>query len=328
MDWLFTAIRGEAGSRYYGKTKRRTRCVTVSYSDDMHLDVTPMLRRPGTPDRESRIFHHRLEAPHEPGRCHIANPYGFAQWFEANTPADQDFAAAYASRTLDYEQIAMARAESDPVPPQRPLLRKSTAVIVLQLLKRWRNVQYDTRPGRRPPSIMISKLVADHANTAPSLSAELLHQAQSMLAEFKRWHDARRRIRVTNPVCPADVLTDRWPESFLDQAAFIEDLRVLVTKVQWLISGRGLDEMKKIMVELFGESPTADAFRVFNQQLGGQIRRGRSGYHPDPGKLIVPAVATGGSRRSRMALRSFYREHRRSLDDRLVGLLRRLVGDR
>ena len=295
LDTLHTAIHGEPGSKYHGMTKRRTRCVTVSYRDNMHLDVTPMLRRAGTLDRESWIFHHRPKAPHEPGRCYIANPYGFARWFEANTPADQDFAVAYASRELHYEQIEMAKAESDPVPPQEQPFRKSKAVITLQLLKRWRNVQYDARQGRRPPSIMISKLVADHANTTSSLSAELLHQAQSMLTEFERWHAAGRLIRVANPVCPHDVLTDRWPESLGDQKIFIEDLSVLVTKVQWLIAGRGLDEMRKIMAELFGESPTGDAFSVFNQQLGGQIRRGRSGYRPGAGKLIVPAVATGGS---------------------------------
>lgn len=53
--------------------------------------------------------------------------------------------------------------------------------------------------------------------------------------------------------------------------------------------------MKKIMAELFGEAPTADAFRSFNQQFGDQIRRGRSQHRSDVGKLIVPAVATGES---------------------------------
>ena len=95
LDRLYAAIRGEPDSRYYGMTKRRTRCVTVSYRDNMHLDVTPMQRRSGTPERESRIFHHRAEALHEPGSWHVANPYGFAQWFQGKTSADQDFAEAY-----------------------------------------------------------------------------------------------------------------------------------------------------------------------------------------------------------------------------------------
>ena len=280
LDLLFTAIRGEAGSRYYGKTKLRTRCVTVSYSDNMHLDVTPMLRRPGTLDRESWIFHHRPEAPREPSYRCVANPYGFAEWFKNRTLPDRDFAEAYARQVLEYERIALAKADSDPVPPQQPPFQKSKAVIALQLLKRWRNVQYDDRRGRRPPSIMISKLVADHANTTPSLSAELLHQAQSMLAEFERERGSARRIRVTNPVCPADVLTDRWPESPGAQEVFIDDLRVLVTKVQRLIDGCDLDAMKKIMIDLFGEAPTADVFQEFNRRQGDEIIRGRSRHRP------------------------------------------------
>ena len=34
LDLLYEAIRGEPGSRYYSKTKRRTRCVTVDYSEE------------------------------------------------------------------------------------------------------------------------------------------------------------------------------------------------------------------------------------------------------------------------------------------------------
>ena len=295
LDTLCTAIRGEPGSRYYDMTKLRTRCVTVSYRDNMHLDVTPMLRRPGTPDRESWIFHHRPEVPHEPGYPCIANPYGFAQWFQAKTPADHDFAVAYESRALHYEQIEMATAESDPVPSQKSPSRKSIAVIALQLLKRWRNVQYDTRPGRRPPSIMISKLVADHANTTPSLSAELLHQAQSMLAEFERWHGTGRLIRVANPVCLHDVLTDRWPESLLDQEVFLADLRALVKKAEHLVSECGLDEMKEILAKLFGEKPTEKVFREFNRRQGDAIRDGRSRHLPHTGGLVVPTVLSGGA---------------------------------
>ena len=158
LDLLYEAIRGEPGSRYYGMVKRRTRCVTVAYRDDMHLDVTPMLRMWGTLERQSWIFHHRAEAPREPSYRLIANPYGFAEWFKNKTPMDHEFANVFEERAKNYEQLSgLMEADSDPVPPQEPPFRKSRAVIVLQLLKRWRNVQYDSRPGRRPPSIMIAK---------------------------------------------------------------------------------------------------------------------------------------------------------------------------
>ena len=296
LNILYEAIRGDPGSRYYRIAKRRTRCVTVDYADDMHLDVTPMLRRWGTPDRESFIFHHREDSSLDPGARLIANPYGFAEWFKRKTPLDHDFADAYQMRALEYERMVISlMADSDPVPSQTPPFRKSKAAIVLQLLKRWRNVQYDARPGRRPPSIMISKLVADAANHTHGLAEELLHQARHMLSEFQRCHGVGMLIHVANPVCPQDVLTDRWPGSWDWQAVFVNDLRTLVAKVKRLASGCPLDEMQKIMIELFGEAPTAEAFRDFNQRFGNEIRHGRSQHVPGPGRLVVPTGVAAGS---------------------------------
>jgi len=83
LDLLFKAIRGEPGSRYYRITTRRTRCVAVDYSDDMHIDVTPVIRRLGTQERESWLFHDRPEAPQEQSDKLIANPYGFAGEMQA-----------------------------------------------------------------------------------------------------------------------------------------------------------------------------------------------------------------------------------------------------
>ena len=299
LDLLFEAIRGEPGSRYYRMTKRKPRCITVSYSDKMHLDVTPLIRRKDTPERESWIFHHKPEAPSESGKA-ITNSYGFANWFKDNTPLDQDFANLFEKRASEYEQMVALAAESEPVPQHEPPFRKSRAVIVLQLLKRWRNVQYDERSDRRPPSILLSKLIADAANQTGRLSEELLHQAQQMLSEFRHWHDAGCLIHVANPVCEQDILTDRWPGTLRDQMIFISDLENLVAKVERLVSGCNLGEidlgeMKKIMVELFGEVPTTDAFQAFNEQMGDKVSKGQSQHHPSTGGLVLPAGIVGAT---------------------------------
>ena len=267
LDLLFESIRGEPGSRYYRMAKRRTRCVTVDYSD-MHLDVTPAVRMPDTPERQSWIFHHQPEVPQKPGYKPVANPHGFAEWFKRSTPPDPDFASVFEARADEYEQRVLAEADKEPVPKQEPPFRKSQAVIVLQLLKRWRNVQYDKRSGLRPPSIVIAKLVADAAGRGGRLSEVLLHQARSVLDFFQLYHDPGQRVRVVNPVCDLDVLTDRWPGSLQDQAVFIHDLENLVCKVEQLIAKCDLAEMQAIMDRLFGEMPTADAFRDFNERVG------------------------------------------------------------
>ncbi len=313
LDLLFEAIRGEPGSRYYEMTERKPRCITVNYKDKMHLDVTPLIRREDTPERESWLFHHKPEAPSESGKA-ITNSYGFADWFKANTPPDQDFADIFEARASEYEQMVALAAESESVPPHEPPFQKSRALIVLQLLKRWRNVQYDERFERRPPSILLSKLIADAANHTGRLSEELLHQAQQMLSKFRHWHNADCLIQVANPVCEQDVLTDRWPETLQDQAIFISDLKNLVAQVEKLVSGCDLGETREIMVKLFGEVPTTEVFQTFNESMGNQVRTGQSKHSRDTGSLIVPATtatsATVPSSATKTKQHTFYGKER------------------
>ena len=291
LDLLFEVINGEPGSRYHGKARRRTRCVTVEYAD-LHLDVTPAERRDSTPERESWIFHHR--PPENPGHRVIANPYGFAEWFKRCTTPDTDFGMAYASRVSQYEQGLFLAAESEPVPPNEPLPQKSLAVVALQLLKRWRNVQYQRHSGRKPPSIVMSKLVADTAGQANTLSAEMLHQAQSMLSFFEQAHRSCTLVHVANPVCEADVLTDKWPGTLNDQAVFVTDLRRLVEKLKHL-KECDLGEMKQVMVELFGEGPAAQVVEDFARRNGDKIRKGHIRHQPKTGRIIGPGVAGGAA---------------------------------
>lgn len=48
----------------------------------MHIDITPAVRRFGTPDRESWIFHDQSNVRYGESKRLIANPYGFAEWFK------------------------------------------------------------------------------------------------------------------------------------------------------------------------------------------------------------------------------------------------------
>ena len=63
LDLLYRAIRGERGSRYYNRTTRRNRCVTVAYADGMHLDITPAVLLGHLLPKTSVIFHHKPETP-------------------------------------------------------------------------------------------------------------------------------------------------------------------------------------------------------------------------------------------------------------------------
>jgi len=259
LDILFDAVRGEPGSRYFGRTRRRSRCVTVSYKGGMHVDLTPAILQVGTPPRQSWIFEHELRRQLSAGARLTANPYGFADWFKQQMPDDHEFSQWFLGRAGAYERIL----DAEPVPPPVPVDQKSRVIVALQLLKRWRNVQYDKRTGRRPPSVVLSKLVADAAveasRSGAGLLCVLLHLAQTLLAEFKGLHANGLLIHVANPTCPADILTDRWPGSMDAQATFIADLRNLIADLLKLQRSSSIDEIRGILVGLFGEAPAVKA---------------------------------------------------------------------
>ena len=293
LGLLFVSIRGRPGSRYFRMAERKSRCVTVNYSDDMHLDVTPAVRMRGTLERQSNIFHHKIDSQVEHSVRLVANPYGFSEWFKQIVPDDQAFAELFAKRSRDYEELVRfpaGRSDSDPVPAQETTFEKSKAVIALQLLKRWRNIQYDSRSVRKPPSIILSKLIADSANQTDRLSKELLNQSNCMLKFFKQRHRLKRLVHIANPVCAQDILTDRWPESLNDQAIFIADLENFIRQIERIMAGCDLAEMKNVMIGLFGEAPTTEAFRALNDQIGSTVRTGKSGHLTGTGGMVLSST--------------------------------------
>lgn len=296
LDVLEAAIRGEPGSRYYKVTERCTRCIQIQYADGMHLDVTPMVRLPSLNERTGYIFHASERRITADDRRIIANPWGFAQWFKMRTPAERDFALAFEARAAAHAAtIVLAEAEVEPVPDHCPAHEKSMAVIALQLLKRWRNVQYDQRDGRCPPSVVLAKFVADHANQTGTLSEELLHQARQMKLAFEQAQQRGELIVVRNPACESDVFSDRWPGSLQAQGVFVRDLATLVEKLERLRGDCDLRTMQQLLSELFGERPTLEAVKSFNRQAGQTIVDGNSRHVPGRGRFEFPALAAASA---------------------------------
>ncbi len=297
LSLLERSIRGERGSLYHDMAVRRTRCVTVQYADGMHLDVTPAVLLPELRERTSFIFHSKPQDPRVAKQSLYANPWGFAEWFIARTPAAADvaFADYFEQRSLEEMRLRMlAEAAAEPVPDRLPAYRKSRALIALQLIKRNRNLRYESRPGlRRPPSVLLCKYVADHANRTTTLAEEVLHQGTTMLEIFQAVQRVGQLVHEVNPTCQADVLTDRWPASFQNQDCFVADLRELTQKMVRLMQGTSLDETRDILGGLFGERLGRDVVSDYVQRYGSQAQRGRGAHLPTTGQIPAAAVMLG-----------------------------------
>jgi hypothetical protein len=303
LSILDRAIRAERGSRYHDKADRKTRCSTVYYAG-MHLDVTPTVRLSGRNEKTGLVFHSKPEDPFEPKLSLHANPYGFAQWFTAQTPPDQDFGAFFEKRSLDYDRsrmLLLEKADAAPVPDQAPAFRKSRAVIALQLIKRWRNLAYDRRHKklRLPPSVLVAYYVARHANQTNSLFDELVHQVDSMIAVLAAAERGGKTVQEFNPMCREDELTDRWPGDVHEQRIFIDELQGFVAKLQRLRGELSLAETQKILEELFGEKPAQTAIKEYVERFAKDI--GTTGGRYLPGKASIPAAVAGIAATPRIA---------------------------
>tara|TARA_R110002096_G_C14648840_1_gene726222 strand:- start:1661 stop:2959 length:1299 start_codon:yes stop_codon:yes gene_type:complete len=292
LDLLFMAIKGEAGSRYYEMTERQSRCVTVSYEDDMHIDFVPALRAEGTDERISILAHHRPEEPEFTGYDFMGNPFGFAEWFKEQMISEGTFSEAYASRTQEYlnAQLITCASETEDIPEPEPVERKAMTVVALQLMKRFRDRRYKNRKDKKPPSVILAKLFADHANRSSKLSEELCFQATAIRQEFLKWHSCGQLIEINNPRCNEDCLTDRWPADLKDQQLFIHDLEYLLNQLNQIIGETDLEEKQTILTDLFGEKAAQYAINEYHEGLGRSIKE-NDVLHIEKGRIGI--VASG-----------------------------------
>lgn len=301
LDTLFEAVRGRPGSRYYAMTKRNTRCVTVQYAE-MHVDLTPAELIPGRNPRVSEIFHHRPEEPRDDGKRVVANPFGFAEWFNEVTPRFRGFEEFYEgqSRALD----RLAKAETEDVPEPVPAYLKPPAVIALQLIKRFRNVRYDRRDGRQPPSVMLACLIANFAGQSGTPYGELLHQARSLRRHVEGLQTSGRLIHVTNPRCPDDVFTDRWPANLSEQGLLLQDMAYLVGQLERIEHGAPLEVISDVFANLFGEEIATTVIREFANSTGRQIEEHGLTADASSGRVDVARPRIGPSSASVAAIGS------------------------
>lgn len=289
LNLLYQAIKGENGSMYHDMVERQTRCVTVYYADGMHLDVTPSLLLDENDPRRSHIFHAK---PQEHASAHyrvVMNSWAFCDRFNRALPPDLLFEQAYAKRAQDFERMTV-RADADvkPVPAPSTLEGgKSSAVVALQLLKRHRNMRYARRKGERvPPSVMLAKFAGDSPMPTGSIAAALDAISGTILSALEAAEAAGVLIDVRNPTCNEDRFTDRWPENRAAQWTYIVDLKLFRRQLYDLMNGAlGLDEMRDLLVEMFGEVPAQSTIEEEAARQGYAIKSGQRAIAPT-GRVI------------------------------------------
>jgi hypothetical protein len=292
LDLLYEAINGQSGSRYYGMVERQTRCITVFYEDGMHLDITPAVLIDEDDPRKSFIFHAKAEEPAALHRRIVMNSFAFVELFNASAPIDLLFAMAYAKRVRDFDSMVFrAEAPSNPVPAHSTIEGgKSSTVVALQLLKRNRNIVYEKRSGRMPPSVMQAQFALNAAVPGNSISGALDAISAHMLSELEKAQAKGVLVDVRNPRCPEELFTDRWPENLQAQQVYIGDLKRFRLQLAALMSDLALDQKRDLLVAMFGEGPAQSAIDEYAAKIGRSVQSGSRSV-TSSGRVVAATAA-------------------------------------
>ena len=114
--------------------------------------------------------------------------------------------------------------------------------------------------------------------------------ATGIIAAIEEASLYRRTLHIQNPVCEADVFTDRWPESLAQQDEFAAHLKDLVRSIEAMRRGQLLpDAMMDDLRESFGDRVVTRAADQIAADVGLSIQQSRQRY-TRRGGLIVPAA--------------------------------------
>ncbi len=297
LDLLFEAINGPPGSEFHGMAERQTRCVTVYYADGMHLDITPTLLLAELDPRLSHLFHAKKEEPVSVHRRLRMNSYAFCEWVNSRTPIDLMFEEAYGRRALAFDaRQKRADADVEPVPAHSTAEGgKSAKIVALQLLKRNRNLRYEKRSGRLPPSVMLAKLAAETTTPGASIAWALDAILSKILDTLETAERSGVLVDVCNPRCEDERFTDRWPEDQKAQRLYIEDLRLFRTQLANLMSAQfSLPQKRDLLVDMFGVGPAQPVIDEYVENLGRAVETGKR-LVASSGRVIPAAVASSAS---------------------------------
>ncbi len=305
LDLVEEALAGAKGSRYWDKTDRQTRCVTVEYAE-MHIDVTPIVRLANTPNRVGHIFHAKKGTPASQHRRIQANPWGFGRWYAGRTPADDWFGDLLLERALSGDRIVAKSADVEPLPGQKELYRKARATVALQLIKRHVQMLYERRPNlRRPPSVALSCSVGWNAGGERTLLDEVIHQAAAFRAELINANATAEHVEIRNPAWEPDLFTDRWPENLDTQRLFINDLNRFIAALEKARTATN-DELERIFATLFGERVTTDVLIEKAAREGARFSAVGPSVQPRSGRVIASTSTLGAGSAIRPREQTFF----------------------
>lgn len=263
---LIDAIYGflRAHPVYKDKVVRKNRCVRVNYAGQFHLDILPACPDPRNgnsclvvPDRASKGW--------KP-----SNPEGYAAWFEGRC------------ELVERRLAAMA----EPIPPAEEARFKAMLKLTTQLIKRWRDVEFDGRPDLSPISIVLTTLAGQHYAGEQAPTEALVSVARRILDSIP----SVGRLYVYNPTNHEEDLSEKWGTEPRTYDAFVSGIQVLNSQLIALLQAEPLHAQSKVLERMFGEEVTSPVFQEYAQSMKDARDDGKLSARRHSGVLTSAAV--------------------------------------
>lgn len=266
-----------AHAKYRKMMQRLPRCIRLNYSGDFHLDIAPAIPDKAcggncilVPDLKADLsLLHPLN-----NSWKSTNPVDYAEWFEGKCVATWVLEGKY------------ARAQVDPVPEPEPIHAKPALKRSVQLFKRWRDVEYESRSKLAPPSIILTTL-SGSLYGGQQLCTDAL---QGILSETVDLVQSTDRLCLKNPAHLEEDICEKWDAVVGSYGDFRDSVTEFLDRFEQLQSVRGLDRIERELADLFGESLAQSSVKDFvDQQIAMPRSNGSMRVRPDVGSL-VPAT--------------------------------------
>jgi len=290
----------EGKTRYQGMVNRQSRCVTVTYKDGRTVDLMPVFDLYGQDDPRKSLFHFKEGKTGQLAQSYHkrVGPRLFKSWYlgeEAKLISDPMVLREYFNDTLQKtwssRQVLLEKAETEPLPEQKPIKEKSVRTLSVQLLKRNRDIHYHRTTYRKPPSVLIATLgMQSGFRTKSLLIDELIAVAGHIRNVLAKNIRASVELDVRNPGYTEDLISDRW-RGVHDQSVYTRSLDALISDLDLLKREPRLSERRKILAKHFGENVSAGVLQKLeesrsNARAAGRTRVGRNGG-------IITSASTG-----------------------------------
>ncbi len=205
-----------------------------------------------------------------------SNPFGYAKWF-----------FSIANRVNGVKLFSALNESVTPIPKKGK--RKLPLQIVIQLLKRHRDIMFDG-DDKKPISIIITTLATKAYQGESSVYEAMLN----IIARMNDIIENRGGVKwVANPVNQEENFADRWikdPQRERNFYRWLEQIRkdfhLLTT-----YSGQGVHQLKQPLVNMFGDSVTTKAFANYSTNVQSGVSKGKVAMAAGTGMLGVTGRA-------------------------------------